>query len=333
MDFEVFDEGYDMSTGFPIPLAKAVIYAPIANYDWLRALSEQDCQQILGAVNEIWPYREGDSAIMGIIYRLDPESLQEAPDNSDDLLHQLDHLRNIMIAVSTGGPRIDDVNAEYKEALVNLTRELGKRNIQNPIPYRDLWDWYGKWSSGDLPTYQSRREYIRGLVGSLEARLRDGLSSGGIVVFQEPTGWTRVDRTLGEVRSRLESASTEEQFQAVGLLCREVLISLAQTVFDPDQHPALDGVEVSKTDAKRSVCFRGVGSARLHAPLWNQISTSPNWRSSCVNQKERVRTKRAVDYGRACRRRVPELPYPVSKRNLEPELPCLSLAGLTKSGP
>ena len=34
-----------------------------------------------------------------------------------------------------------------------------------------------------------------------------------------------------------------------------------------------------------------------------------------MNQKERVRTKRAVDYGRACRRRVPELPYPVSKRN------------------
>ena len=251
MEFEVFDEGYDMSTGSPIPLAKAVIHAPIADYDRLRALADQDTQQILDAVNEIWPYKEGDSAITGIIYRLDPESLQEAPDNSVDLLNQLDHLRNVMIAVSTGGPRIDEVNAEYKEALVNLTRELGKWSIQNPIPYRDLWDWYGKWSSGDLPTYQSRREYIRGLIGPLEARLRNGLSSAGTVVFQEPTGWPRVDRTLGEVRSRLESASTEEQFQAVGLLCREALISLAQTVFDPDRHPALDGVEVSKTDAKR----------------------------------------------------------------------------------
>ena len=67
----------------------------------------------------------------------------------------------------------------------------------------------------------------------------------------------------------------------------------------------------------RSVCFRGVGSARLHAPLWSQISTSPNWRSSCVSQKKRVRTKRAVDYGRACRRHVPDLPYPVCKRNLK----------------
>ena len=240
-----------MSTGFPIPLAKAVIYAPIADYDRLRSLPEQDSQQILDSVNEIWPYREGESAITGITYRLDPESLQEAPDNSDDLLNHVDHLRNIMIAVSTGGPRIDDVNAEYKEALVNLTRELGNWSIQNPIPYRDLWDWYGKWSSGDLPTYQSRREYIRGLIGPLEARLRDGLSSAGTVVLQEPTGWPRVDRTLGEIRNRLESASTEEQFQAVGLLCREALISLAQTVFDPDRHLALDGVEVSTTDAKR----------------------------------------------------------------------------------
>ena len=43
----------------------------------------------------------------------------------------------------------------------------------------------------------------------------------------------------------------EEQFQAVGLLCREVLISLAQTVFDPELHPPLDGVGASETDAKR----------------------------------------------------------------------------------
>ena len=251
VDFEVFDEGYDVATGLPIPLAKAVIYAPISGYDRLKALSEEDSQKVLETVNEIWPYREGDIAITGIIYRLDTESLQDAPDNPADLLQQLDRLRNIMVAVSTGGPRIDEVNTEYKETLLGLTQKLEKWGVQNPIPYRDLWDWYGKWSSGDLPTYQSRREYIRGLVGPLEERLRNGLSSRSTRVSHEPTGWPRVDRTLGEVRNRLESASTEEQFQAVGLLCREVLISLAQTVFDPDQHPTFDGIGVSKTDAKR----------------------------------------------------------------------------------
>ena len=37
----------------------------------------------------------------------------------------------------------------------------------------------------------------------------------------------------------------------MGLLCREALTSLAQTVFDPDQHAPFDNVEISKTDAKR----------------------------------------------------------------------------------
>lgn len=71
------------------------------------------------------------------------------------------------------------------------------------------------------------------------------------VIFDEPTGWQKVDRQMQEVRLRLETADSEEQFQAIGLLCREVLISVAQEVFNPDLHPPLDGVVASKTDAKR----------------------------------------------------------------------------------
>jgi hypothetical protein len=67
----------------------------------------------------------------------------------------------------------------------------------------------------------------------------------------EPTGWTRVDRSVAEVRKRLENAATEEQFQAVGLLCRETLISLGQAVYDAELHRTLDGVTPSDTDAKR----------------------------------------------------------------------------------
>jgi hypothetical protein len=48
-----------------------------------------------------------------------------------------------------------------------------------------------------------------------------------------------------------KQAETEEQFQAVGLLCREVLISVAQVVYDPRRHPSEDGVTPSETDAKR----------------------------------------------------------------------------------
>ncbi len=35
-------------------------------------------------------------------------------------------------------------------------------------------------------------------------------------IFEAPTGWQKVDRQIQEVRSRLDTAKTEEQFQAVG---------------------------------------------------------------------------------------------------------------------
>ena len=77
------------------------------------------------------------------------------------------------------------------------------------------------------------------------------VSAGRAVVFDEVTGWPKVDRQLQEVRLRLEQAETEEQWQAVGLLCREVLITVAQTVFDPTRHPGVDAVSPSATDARR----------------------------------------------------------------------------------
>jgi hypothetical protein len=60
-----------------------------------------------------------------------------------------------------------------------------------------------------------------------------------------------VDRTVDKARARLDGAAKEEDFQGVGLFCREVLISLAQSVFDAGRHKILDGVKASDTDAKR----------------------------------------------------------------------------------
>jgi hypothetical protein len=69
--------------------------------------------------------------------------------------------------------------------------------------------------------------------------------------FYVPTGWPLVDRQITEVRLRLREAENEEQFQVVGLLCRESLISVAQAVYSRERPPPLDGVEPSATDAKR----------------------------------------------------------------------------------
>jgi hypothetical protein len=76
-------------------------------------------------------------------------------------------------------------------------------------------------------------------------------SARRVAVFEAPTGWQKVDRQLQEMRTRLDSADTEEQYQAVGLLCREVLISVAQEVYDPSRHAPIDDKTPSDTDAKR----------------------------------------------------------------------------------
>lgn len=166
--------------------------------------------------------------------------------NDAELIQAIEQLRNTMIAVATGGPRINEINDEFQRNYAVVAAALIRRGIENTLPYGNLWDWYGRWTSGDLPTYRSRREFVGELVNPLLNRLRTGR-----VEDFEPTGWVRVDRTVGELRDRLASATAEEQFQAVGLLCREALISTAQAVYVPELHPPLDGVAPSPTDAKR----------------------------------------------------------------------------------
>jgi hypothetical protein len=163
-----------------------------------------------------------------------------------ELIKALDWLRATMISVATGGPRIQLVQSEFQETYDQVIDELTSRQVPNPLPYRDLWRWYGRWSSGDLPTYASRRAFVADLFDPLIAQVQNGFSTP-----VEATGWERVDRTVTALRQHLAIAKTEEQFQTVGLLCREALISLAQAVFSPDQHPTLDGVKASETDAKR----------------------------------------------------------------------------------
>jgi len=170
--------------------------------------------------------------------------------SASQLLKELEAQRNTMVSVSIGGARIQAVNAEYIERREAIAHALAERQIDDPNPYSDLWQWYGKWKS-DLPSYQSRRAFIGDMYDGLLVRIRGELQCKAHRVFEEPTGWAKVDRSIGEIRRRLGEAKSEEHFQAVGLLCREALISFAQVVYDPSLHPPLDGTTVSPTDAKR----------------------------------------------------------------------------------
>jgi len=169
----------------------------------------------------------------------------------DELIAEIEAQRSLMIAVATGGPRIQEVNDQYTLRREQIAVELRRRGLVDPNPHGDLWAWYGRWSAGDMRSWQSRREHLSEMCQPLIDQIRSGTTAIGAQVFEAPTGWPRVDRGIYEIRRRVEQAETEEQFQAVGLLCREVLISLAQVCYDPQRHPTEDQIAPSDTDAKR----------------------------------------------------------------------------------
>jgi hypothetical protein len=170
-----------------------------------------------------------------------------------ELIKQVEAQKALMISVATGGARIQTVDDEYRERRLELSSSLIELGIQDPNSYSDLWNWYDKWSDGSLPTYQSRRQYISALYQPLLDSLSSKLHLGELQSAKEPTGWERVDRNVDKIVAQLAEAKDEEDFQAVGLLCREALISVAQAVYDPKAHPPLDGVSISETDANRMI--------------------------------------------------------------------------------
>ncbi len=158
---------------------------------------------------------------------------------------------DLMIAVATGGPRIQVKNDEYKNRQELISDKLQSINKSDPNPFKDLWAWYGRWSSGDLLTYQSRRDYVRSIYRPMLEHLAGAPTPNKFDPSHETTGWEKVDRTVDKIINGLIHEKDEEEYQAVGLFCRECLISLAQAVYNPEKHTPSDGIQPSETDAYR----------------------------------------------------------------------------------
>lgn len=74
-----------------------------------------------------------------------------------------------------------------------------------------------------------------------------------IDTFVELNDWERIKRTVTKIKRDSGMAQNEEEFQAIGLLCRDVIISLAQTVYNPSIHGVTDdkGTVIGSSDAVR----------------------------------------------------------------------------------
>jgi hypothetical protein len=155
-----------------------------------------------------------------------------------ELATLIEQQADLMVTVATGGPRIEDKQPEYKARRRQVREGLRRLGLEDPNPHGDLWAWHGYWSQ-HLPTYASRRAYVRELYQPLLDAL-EHLSERVVGADLQPaeTGWDRVDHQVSQIRERYATAQTNGDFQAVGLLCRDVLRSLADATFEESQVPA-----------------------------------------------------------------------------------------------
>jgi hypothetical protein len=155
-----------------------------------------------------------------------------------ELRSEIEQQAALMVSVATGGPQIESVQSDYIERRDRIAQELKRLRADDPNPFRDLWAWYGYYSQR-LPRWHERRTFIRELYDPLYAKL-DALAEQDIGTRLEGeadrTGWERVDDQIVQLRRRYAVALTVEDFQAVGLLCRDIFVSLSEAVFAPERH-------------------------------------------------------------------------------------------------
>lgn len=167
-----------------------------------------------------------------------------------DLLDDINRLKSYLISISTGGDRIQDVNDIYKNIFFRVNKCLTLLEIHNPNTYLDLWQWYEEYKSR-FSTYAERREHITKLYAITISELMEAKKPEIVKIAVDLDEWSKIKRTINEIELLSQRLNKEENCQSLGLLCREVIISLAQVVFDPSKHIVTDVSSVSKTDSKR----------------------------------------------------------------------------------
>ena len=173
--------------------------------------------------------------------------------NKESILRLIEEEKETLIKAGTGVIQIRDKNENegYKrrhQYLILLLKQLGLEPVHR---YNDLWDWYNDYKQRDLDTYQSRRTFIRGIYAPLIDTLENSEENTTTLLHYEPTGWDLVDDGVNRMKEVLISAEKTLDYQSVGMYGRELLITLAQAVFDKAKHPSTDGTDIGAADSKR----------------------------------------------------------------------------------
>jgi predicted nucleotide-binding protein len=183
-----------------------------------------------------------------------------------------------MVSVSTGGPGIPTQEERYQtlymevEAEIEGLRESGI-SIDNPNPFRSLWDWYGHWSS-ELGNYQSRRQYVAHLYDRLLVPIQQALSKHEREATSDEALLQEINRRLSQQTHSASSQSPQVPEQETPVHAREPPGSATgsrpeiegQTMRDPQAVFVVHG----RNNEARAAMFAFLHSIGLRPLEWSQ---------------------------------------------------------------
>lgn len=174
-------------------------------------------------------------------------------ENKDSVIALINAEKDILIKVGTGALQIRDIkiNNDYKIKHAYLLTVLKQLGLEPVHSYNDLWDWYNDYNLRGLATYQSRRIFIRDIFDPLLNTIQNSEETALQIISYELTGWEKVDDGVARLKEVLTEANETADFQSVGMYGRELLITLAQAVFDKEKHLSPDGTNIGNSDSKR----------------------------------------------------------------------------------
>jgi hypothetical protein len=215
----------------------------------LNSLYSYDKKKIIDAVKAIDP-GAASAGLLDDNYNVITETSDTQIEERIITLATLVLQRETLRAVGMGELRIQDSDDDYILRHEDLIAAFKLWDMEYTVEFSNLWDWFHYYKS-NLESYADRRKYLSDLYSPLMLHFAGDVPEPSPP--REPTGWERVDRTLIKTKRKLSVAKDEEDFQEVGLLCREILISTAQEVYDESFHVTFDGQTPSDTDAVRMI--------------------------------------------------------------------------------
>ncbi|GAA1056867.1 hypothetical protein GCM10017608_11170 [Agromyces luteolus] len=166
----------------------------------------------------------------------DPSRNEPQPSLDLDALRRLLQTQaNTIVAVGTGGSRIQDVDAKYQRNARALDANFRRLGLQPPFPYQSLWDWYGFYSQ-NLSTYRERREHVRDLTQSALSTLDDIEARGEVhdpAADDETPTWENLNARIAGLVKEYSTARDRDDWQDVGRRSREILIDFGKLIADP----------------------------------------------------------------------------------------------------